>query len=71
MSETLIHKGIAIEVEPLALADRLAEIQFKTIQQVIVDPQKWIDAYYKKFGNKNVNSDDAKTLFHEYEIEVI
>lgn len=67
MSKTLTHNGITIKVEPLNLPSRLSKIQSQTIQQVIDNPQKWIDAYYKKFGNKIINSDDAKMLFPEYE----
>lgn len=67
MSETLTYKRITIEIEPLELPSRLARLQEQTIGQIVADPQKWIYAYYKKFGNKIINSDDAKTLFPEYE----
>lgn len=67
MSETLTYKNVTVEIEPLMLPARLAEIQARSIQQLVKNPQKWIDAYYAKFGNKTINSDDAKTLFPEYE----
>lgn len=69
MPDTLNFNNISIEIEPVELPSRLAEIQTETIRQVVEDPQKWIDAYYEKFGKKIVNSDDAKTLFPEYEAD--
>lgn len=65
----LKYHQVEIEIEPLELPERLAEIQTETIRQIVDDPQKWVNAYYQKFGKKVINSDDAKTLFPEYEAD--
>ncbi len=50
---------------------RLMEMQDSTLRQVIVDPQFWIDRYKTEIenGETEINSDSAKLLFNEYDID--
>jgi N12 class adenine-specific DNA methylase/adenine-specific DNA methylase len=70
LPKSFTHDGITIEIKPLDnLTPENAEIQDKTIRDVLADPQKWLDAYDRhkdSNGGKEINSDVAKELFDEY-----
>jgi hypothetical protein len=68
--KTFRHNGIVVDIAPIPeskIGERLAALQTEAILRVLNDPDGYIERYEKEISPRIVNSDEAKSLFPEYE----